>query len=36
MAGVAAYAFFIMAAVSGLMRVIEWRYRSAGDGNDEP
>ena len=29
MAGVAAYAFFIMAAVAGLMCVVEWRWRSA-------
>jgi len=30
MAGVAAYAFFIMAAVGGLMCVIEWRYPMRG------
>jgi len=34
MAGVASLAFCIMAAVGGLMTVIEWRYRSAG--RDEP
>jgi hypothetical protein len=34
MAGVASYAFFIMAAVGGLMTVIEWRYRNSR--RDEP
>jgi len=35
MAGVAAYAFFIMAAVAGLMSLIEWRCRS-DRRDDEP
>ena len=30
MAGVATYAFFIMAAVAGLMTLVEWRYRDFG------
>jgi hypothetical protein len=34
MAGVASYAFFIMAAVGGLMTVIEWCYRNSR--RDEP
>ena len=34
MAGVAAYAFFIMGAAAGMMSVIEWLYRNAG--RDKP
>ena len=34
MAGVAFYALLIMAAVSGLVSVIEWRHRNSG--RDEP